>query len=97
MKKSNNIFLTAIFLTAIASCKQKDEWIAGSEGGTVRDTTMNGNSYRHYGGLWYPIIGGMIAPRMYNGATATEISRPGYKPGRVRTGGFGTSSRSASS
>ncbi len=80
--------LTAVLLAAIAGCKEKEEWVNGNEGGKVRDTAMHGNHYRHYGGLWYPIIGGMISPRSYNGASATEISRPGYTPTRVRTGGF---------
>lgn len=97
MKKSNQVLLTAVLLTAIASCKQKEEWVTGAENGRTRDTAVNGNHYRHHGGLWFPIIGGMINPRSYNGASASQISRPGYTPTRVRSGGFGSSSRSGSS
>ena len=91
--------LSAVLLAAIAGCKQQEgkqeEWISGNENGTTRDTTVQDRPYRFYGGMWYPIIGGLISPRMYNGATAADIGRPGFTPSRVRTGGFGSSGRTA--
>jgi hypothetical protein len=100
MKKSKNIVLTTVLLSAIISCReqQKDDWIYGDENGRTRDTTVNNRPYRHYGGLWFPIIAGRISPHTYNGASASQISHPSYTPSRaVRSGGFGSSSRSAHS
>jgi hypothetical protein len=100
MKKSTNVFLTTVLLSAIISCReqQKDEWTYGDENGRTRDTMVNNRPYRHYGGLWFPIIAGLISPRTYNGASASQISHPSYTPSRkVRSGGFGASSRSANS
>ncbi len=97
MKKSANVILTTVLLSAIISCReqQKDEWIYGNENGKTRDTTVNNRPYRRYGGLWFPIIAGRISPNTYNGASATRISHPSYTPSRaVRSGGFGSSSRS---
>lgn len=68
----------------------------GDENGTTRDTAVQENRYRYFGGLWYPLIAGRINPGFYNGASANQISRPGFKPSRVRTGGFGSSSRTVS-
>jgi hypothetical protein len=96
MKKSRNIVLCSVLFAAIASCGQKekqDDWIVGDENGSTRDTALNGNRYRYFGGLWYPLIMGRISPGSYNGATSSQISRPGFTPSRVRTGGFGSSSR----
>lgn len=99
MKKSKNIVLCSVLAAAIASCGQKeakDDWIVGDDRGQTRDTTLNGNRYRFFGGLWYPLIAGRISPASYNGATATQISRPGFTPTKIRTGGFGKSSRTVS-
>jgi len=103
MKKSKVVALGAVMVAAIAACKEKpkDEWIVGDEAGRKRDTAMHGHSYRHYGGFWYPIIGGFISPNSYNGATAQQISNPGFRPTRTagvgrRAGGFGRSARAGS-
>lgn len=99
MKKSRKIVLCGVLFAAIASCGQKekeDEWIVGDENGRTRDTAVNGSQYRYFGGFWYPLILGRISPASYNGATASQISRPGFTPTRVRTGGFGSSSRTVS-
>jgi hypothetical protein len=97
------IILSAAFLLSIAACKsQDDEWTDGKEAGRYRDTVSNGQHYRHYGGLWYLVVGGMISPYRYRGASMYDISRPGFRPsynagyhpsGR-RSGGFGSSGRS---
>lgn len=100
MKKSTNVILTTVLLSAVISCReqQKDEWISGEENGRTRDTMVNNRPYRHYDGLWFPIIAGLISPRSYNGASASQISHPSYRPSRaVRSGGFGSSSRSVNS
>jgi hypothetical protein len=101
MKKSTNVVLTTVLLSAIVSCQEqapKDEWIIGNENGKTRDTVVNNRPYRHYGAMWFPIIAGRISPATYNGATASQISNPSYVPSRaVRSGGFGSSSRSVSS
>ncbi|OLY91255.1 hypothetical protein SAMN05444008_112133 [Cnuella takakiae] len=97
MKKSNNVVLCSVLLAAISSCAQKekkDEWIVGAQNGSTRDTTLHGNQYRYFGGFWYPLILGRISPASYQGATATQISNPGFKAGKIRTGGFGRSGRS---
>lgn len=99
MKKSNQVILCGVLFAAIAGCGQKqkeDEWIVGVQNGRTRDTTVQGSQYRYHGGFWYPIILGRISPTSYQGATTTDISRPGFTPGRVRTGGFGSSSRTVS-
>lgn len=102
MKKNKAIFLSLAFTAAIASCgNDKEDWVDGSENGRYRDTVSNGQHYRHYGGFWYPIVGGRIAPSLYQGATHTDISRPGFTPARttsggsVRSGGFGSSAHSS--
>jgi hypothetical protein len=97
VKKSNKVILSVVLLSAIAGCQQKDEWISGNENGTRRDTTLHGGYYRFFGGFWYPVVNGLISPRSYQGANTAQISRPGYTPSKVRTGGFGRSSRSATS
>ncbi len=99
MKKSGKIVLCGVLLSAIAGCggrEKQDDWIVGDERGSIRDTAIHGNQYRHYGGFWYPLILGRISPGSYNGATAAQIGRPGFTPTRIRTGGFGTSSRTVS-
>jgi hypothetical protein len=99
MKKSKSIVLCSVLAAAIASCggqEKKDDWIVGDEGGQTRDTTLNGKQYRHYGGFWYPLLLGRISPASYNGATASQIGRPGFTPTKIRTGGFGSSSRTVS-
>lgn len=100
MKKSTNVILSAVLLSAIVSCREqkKEEWITGDENGKTRDTMVNNRPYRHYGALWFPLIAGRIAPGLYNGASASQISNPSYVPTRaVRSGGFGSSTRSVSS
>lgn len=100
MKRSTQVVLTTLFLSAIVSCReqQKDDWITGDENGKTRDTVVNNRAYRHYGALWFPLIAGRISPATYNGASASQISNPSYTPSRaVRSGGFGSSSRSVSS
>lgn len=68
MKKNKAIFLSLAFTAAIASCGREDEdWVDGRENGRYRDTVANGRQYRHYGGMWYPIMGGRIAPSLYQG------------------------------
>ncbi len=99
MKKSSKIVLCSVLAAAIASCggrEKQDDWIVGDDNGRTRDTTLNGNQYRHYGGFWYPLILGRISPTSYNGASTSQISRPGFTPTRIRTGGFGSSSRTVS-
>ncbi len=103
MKKSKTVVLGAVMVAAIAACKEKpkDEWVVGNEGGRTRDTSLHNRPYRHYGGFWYPLIGGFISPRSYNGATASQISQPTYRPSRTsgagrRAGGFGSSARGRS-
>lgn len=99
MKKSSKIVLCGVLLAAIASCGQKqqeDEWIVGDENGRTRDTTLQGGHYRYFGGFGYPIIAGRISPASYHGATTADIGRPGFKASRIRTGGFGSSSRRVS-
>lgn len=99
MKKSNKVVLCSIMLAAISSCaekEKKDEWIVGAQNGSTRDTTVNGGQYRYFGGFWYPLILGRISPASYNGATTSQISRPGFTPSKIRTGGFGRSGRTVS-
>lgn len=101
MKKSKGIALTSVLLFAIASCgedkKEEAEWIVGNdENGNTRDTVSQGRQYRYFGGFWYPLIAGRIAPGLYQGASRYDIGRPGFTPARsapARSGGFGTSSR----
>lgn len=99
MKRSSTILLGAILVAAITSCKSKaeDEWVtgAGSDGKT-RDTLVNNTPYRHYGGFWYPIVGGMISPRSYVGATANQIRTPGFTSSHISRGGLGSTGRSSS-
>jgi hypothetical protein len=99
MKKSKAVVLSGLFLTALACVESKPEgeWISGNEDGKTRDTTINNNSYRYYGGMWYPIYGGMINPGIYNGATTQQIAKPGFQPASLQKGGFGSTSRSSSS
>lgn len=104
MMKSTSVVLTTVMFSAILSCGQKkeepkqEEWIVGSqEDGRTRDTVVNNRAFRYYGAFWFPIYNGLISPATYNGATAAQISRPGYTPTRTfRSGGFGSSSRTVS-
>lgn len=104
MKKSTNIVLAAVFAAAIASCKEKareDEWTTGADqSGRVRDTVSHNRPYRYFGGLWYPIIGGLISPSTYTGASYNQIRTPGFRPvhntSSFRRGGFGSSSHHSS-
>jgi hypothetical protein len=101
MKKSASVVLSTVMFSAILSCSEKkkeDKWIVGSQkDGTTRDTVVNNRPYRYYGAFWFPIYNGLISPSTYNGASAAEIGRPGYTPTRsVRSGGFGSSSRTVS-
>jgi hypothetical protein len=104
MKKSGKVLLSAVMLAAIASCREekKDEWISGfDEQGKARDTVVQNQHYRHYHGAWFPIIMGRISPATYNGVSAHDISRPGFRAtrnaGGRRSGGFGHSSHSVHS
>ncbi len=96
MKKTTSILL---FLTLVAaSCKNevpKEDWTDGSDDPERRDTVIGNKPYRHYRGSYYPIYNGLIAPRSYHGASAQDISRPGFSPSRVSRGGFGGNSRSS--
>lgn len=101
MKKSKAVALGVIMTAAIAACgdDKDDEWTDGAENGRTRDTTLHGHPYRHYGGFWYPIYGGMISPNSYNGATTNQIASPDYRASRNsglgrRAGGFGSRGRS---
>jgi hypothetical protein len=99
--KRKSIILSMAFTAAIASCggREEEEWTDGKENGRYRDTTANGRPYRHYGGFWYPIVAGRIAPGLYRGASGADIVRPGFTPMRsagsgsrgIRSGGFGRS------
>ena len=114
MRKSNKIILGLIFSLALGACddnvnennnndpnSQDDGWITGQENGTARDTTYNDQSYRYYGGGWYPLYGGYICPRYYGRPYSFgDISSPGFRAGvppgatsahGVSTGGFGHS------
>lgn len=94
--KSTNLFFTAIFLTAIASCNnEKNEWINGNDDKDSRDSVFHGNHYRYYHGAWYPIYYKRINPGVYNGASLNEVSSPSFTPS-VRSGGFGSSAHSSS-
>lgn len=88
----------AVFTSAVVACNNpKDEWISGNQpNGSYRDTNVNNQGYRYYGGYWYPIFFNQINPGRYNGATYGEISSPSYHPS-VRTGGFGETGHSSSS
>lgn len=96
MKKSQGIVLgiTLVLAQACSSPKeqQQDDWTYGEP--NSKDTVVNGQPYRSHYGLFYPILLGRISPSTYNGATASEISRPGYTP--RRTGGFGSTGRTRS-
>ncbi len=103
--KSRSIVLSLAFTAAVAACReQKDEeWTDGRENGRYRDTVAHGHPYRYYGGAWYPIFNNRIAPGAYAGASAAEISRPGFRPATripggagVERGGFGRSARGVS-
>jgi hypothetical protein len=98
MKKSTTILFSSVLTLAIASCKEKQkepEWIVGDQNGKVRDTTTSNGSYRYFGGFWYPLIAGRISPGLYQGASSSAISKPGFRSS-VRTGGFGRSGYSGS-
>jgi hypothetical protein len=105
MKKSRSIMLSAAFLAAITfqSCQEKprhkDQWISGKS--SKKDSVANNQTYRHYGGMWYPVYGGRINPGVYEGHSHSEISSGRITPTRVssgtasagiRSGGFGSSS-----
>lgn len=97
MKKSSKIVLGSLFLTAVTvSCSSpKDEWIRGDK--TKKDTVVNGRSYRYYGGRFYPIFNGLINPGQYNGFTPSEMRDNPSSVKPIKSGGFGSSSRSFSS
>ncbi|HMO37911.1 MAG TPA: hypothetical protein PKC76_06785 [Saprospiraceae bacterium] len=100
MKKSKLIFLGLTLTLAACRKEPENEWISGNDDPQTRDTVVQGQRYRHYHGFFYPVYGGFISPRSYQGASIQQISRPGYAPTRVTRGGFGrtgTSSRSSSS
>lgn len=104
MRKSNKIILGIIFSLAVSACDDNtndEDWITGQENGQTRDTTYNDQSYRYYGGGWYPVFGGYICPSYYRTPySLRDISSPGFRPGAppgassahgVSTGGFGHS------
>ena len=96
MKKSQKVILSAVMITAIAACRNRDEWISGyDEQGRARDTTMHNNHYRYYHGAWFPIFNNRISPSSYRGGSASDIASPGYHATRTRSGGFGHSSHSS--
>jgi hypothetical protein len=102
MKKSTNIMLSATFLATIAmeGCKEaprhQDKWI--SEKSSKKDSVVNNQTYRHYGGMWYPVIAGRINPGLYEGHSHSALSSGKATPTRIsttssfRSGGFGGSS-----
>lgn len=109
--KTKNIVLSALFLSAIASCgqqksQQPDKWVKGDK--NAKDTTINNQVYRHHGGFWYPVYHGLINPGIYGGSSINQISSPGFTPAKafssgsstgsssVRSGGFGGSSAHSS-
>ncbi|RYD57140.1 MAG: hypothetical protein EOP56_10085 [Sphingobacteriales bacterium] len=114
MKKSKKVVLASVLLLAIASCKDdepqqvaQDEWTDGRDAqGKTRDTAIQqGNTvhhYRHFGGGWYLLMGGLINTGRYAPATAYDIARPGFTPQArttptgFRSRGFGSSARSTS-
>lgn len=103
MKKSGVVFLSLAFTAALAACEDRpaaeEDWVDGKEQGKYRDTVANGQHFRHYGGFWYPLVAGRIAPGLYQGATSTDIARPGFTPVRApaaaRSGGFGSRGRAS--
>ena len=94
MKKSQGIVLgiTLVLAQACGSKEKEEDWTYGEP--NSKDTTVRGQPYRSYYGLFFPVFLGRISPSGYSGATAGEISRPGYTPKRV--GGFGSTGRSRS-
>ena len=92
MKKSK-VILLGLTIT-FAACRQepKDEWVSGYDDPQSRDTTVHGHQYRYYHGFFYPVFGGYISPRSYQGATVQQIANPNYQPARVTRGGFGRTS-----
>ncbi len=110
MKKSQNIILSAVLLTAISSCgggAPKDEWSDGRDAtGRTHDTSIYRNGgyhyYRYYGGGWYPLgRNNMINTGRYIPASAAEISSGSFSPrsasGGIRSGGFGSSAHGGES
>ncbi|MEC5143614.1 hypothetical protein [Chitinophaga sp. 212800010-3] len=96
MKKSKLIALTSVLGLAITACRNtprtyNDEWISGNE---QKDTIVNNNHYRYYGGYWYPVYYNRINPGRYNGASFQEISTSSFRPS-VRSAGFGSSAHSS--
>jgi len=97
MKKTPLIVLGLTLLLA-QGCGSSDnseteDWTYGEP--NSRDTTVRGQPYRSYYGLYYPLMGSMISPNSYQGATARDIGSPGFTPKRV--GGFGGIGRGRSS
>jgi hypothetical protein len=71
------------------------DWTYGNDAPDSKDTVVNGNHYRRHYGLYYPIIAGMIAPRLYQGGNMSQISSPSYRPvNRNGVGGRGSSANS---
>ncbi|NJL77270.1 MAG: hypothetical protein HC892_21865 [Saprospiraceae bacterium] len=56
------------------------DWTYGNDAPDAKDTMVNGNAYRRHYGMYYPIIGGLIAPRLYQGGSMSQISSPSYRP-----------------
>jgi hypothetical protein len=107
MKKSQNIILSAVLLTAISSCRDshKDYWTYGSDAnGRTRDTSIYRNGsyhyYRYYGGGWYPLSrNNMINMTRYLPSSSAEIASPAFAApaAHIRSGGFGGSARGGES
>lgn len=87
------------------SSAEAGDWTTGDDAPDKQDTVINGNQYRRHYGLYYPIIAGMIAPRLYQGGNMSQISSPAYRPttrtgtssgGATSRGGFGAQGNSTS-
>ena len=106
MRKSKNIVLSAVMLSAISSCSSHhDEWTAGKDqSGRTHDTAVYRNGgyhyYRYFGGGWYPLMrNNMINTGAYGPASSSEISSPNFSSrsasGSIRSGGFGESAHAS--
>ena len=91
--------LSAMFVAAIAmeSCKEtprhQDKWLSGKS--SKKDSVVNNQSYRHYGGMWYPIYGGRINPGLYEGHSHSSFSSGNVSPSRISTGSSSSSHSSS--
>lgn len=67
-------------LNSPTSSTNSSDWTYGNDAPDTKDTVVNGNAYRRHYGMYYPIIGGLIAPRLYQGGSMSQISSPSYRP-----------------